>query len=261
MMSAPRDLLLAVVIGLAVVGCGSAGASSSRQPASQPVGSEPVGASSSPESDVAADRYTCDSPPGFPLSVFDQPAIAELEVSPSGDALRTALTQDLAANRFPRSGYWLVGRGPARADYVARSDAGNAPFVYASLEIHDGVWTLSGFGECRPSLVLEGRSLATWTLDPDSPAPNDRATSFAALVTERSCTGGRAMGERLLPPTITYLPDTVGVVFSARPLAGGQDCPGNPSTRVVVELREPLGKRRLVDGAFFPPADPSAPAT
>jgi hypothetical protein len=217
--------------------------------------------SSSLDSDLAADRYTCDAPPGFLLSVFEQPAIAELEAGPSGDAFRAALTQDLAANGFPKSGYWLVARGPARADYVARSVAGNAPFVYLSFEIHDGVWTLWGYGECRPSLVLEGRSLATWTLDPDAPAPNDLATSFAALVTERSCTGGKAMGERLLPPTISYLPDTIRVVFSARPLAGGHDCPGNPPTRVVVELREPVGDRRLVDGAFFPPADPSVPAT
>jgi hypothetical protein len=69
------------------------------------------------------------------------------------------------------------------------------------------------------------------------------------------------MGARLQPPSITFGPDAVLVVFAARPLAGDVfDCQGNPSTRVVVQLREPLGERKLLDAGFFPPAEPVAPA-
>ena len=38
-----------------------------------------------------------------------------------------------------------------------------------------------------------------------------------------------------------------------------QTCPSNPPARVVVELREPLGDRRLLDAGVFPPAEPVAP--
>jgi hypothetical protein len=63
-------------------------------------------------------------------------------------------------------------------------------------------------------------------------------------LTGRACTDGQPMGARLQPPAITYGHDAVLVVFAARPLEGDMfDCPGNPSTRAVVRLREPLGKR------------------
>jgi hypothetical protein len=68
------------------------------------------------------------------------------------------------------------------------------------------------------------------------------------------------MGARLQAPRITYGQDAVLVVFAARPLEGDAfDCQGNPSMRVVVQLREPLGDRQLLDGGFFPPAEPVAP--
>ena len=50
------------------------------------------------------------------------------------------------------------------------------------------------------------------------------------------------------------------VVFAALPLGGDmQTCPSNRPARVVVELREPLGDRRLLDAGVFPPAEPVAP--
>jgi hypothetical protein len=222
-----------------------------------PAPSEPAAASPT-SSGVGEVRYTCAAPPGFPLSVFDRPAGAELAADPAAAALRKALGTELA-HGFPRSGYWLVGRGPTRADFVARAEGGDSPFAYASFEVHDGAWTLWGYGECRPTVVLEGMSLATWTFDSALPAPDNEATSFTALVTERACTGGKPMAGRLLPPAITYGVEAISVIFAAKPLPGEHDCPGNPSSRVGVELREPLGDRRLLDGAFFPPADPSAP--
>jgi hypothetical protein len=65
------------------------------------------------------------------------------------------------------------------------------------------------------------------------------------------------MGDRLLEPDIDYGDKEITIVFAARPLPGGHDCPGNPSSRVTIELREPLGNRVLRDGAFFPANDPA----
>lgn len=209
-------------------------------------------------------RYSCDDNAArFSLSLFDAPGNAEREGHPAAERLRAALAQrEFTIDSFPAGGYWLVARTDDQADYIARATDGDPPFVHATFRMRDGAWNLWAYGECRPTIALDGASLATWILDPAVLVPRGAATSFTALVNERACTGGKPMGGRLLPPLITYGADTISVVFAARPLAGdGHDCPGNPSMRVVVELREPIGGRRLLDGAFFPPADPSAPAS
>jgi hypothetical protein len=267
-------LALAVVVALALVGCartepapvssGVPAPSASSAPASAlaPASAAPSAARTNEPTDEA--RYSCDddSTP-FSLSLFDVPATAELEAHPTAERLRAAIVQhEFTVNSFPASGYWLVSRTPTKAEYVARAVGGDPPLVYAAFDVRDGAWALWAYGQCRPTIALDGLSLATWTLDPAIPMPRGESTSFGALVNERACTGGKPMAGRLLPPSITYGSGAITVVFAARPLAGhGFDCPGNPSTRVVVELREPLGGRRLLDGAFFPPADPSAPAS
>jgi hypothetical protein len=164
---------------------------------------------------------------------------------------------------LPASGYWLVRRDDHVAAYIARDPRGaDTDFVYASMENNGTVWKLGGWAGCRPEIVLDGLNLATWVLDPDAPPPDAAATTFAALVTERTCTSGQPMGARLQPPSISYDEESVLVVFAARPLEGDAfDCPSNPPTRVVVQLREPLGERRLLDGGFFPPAEPVEPAS
>lgn len=208
-------------------------------------------------------RYSCGGPPGFAPSLFDQPAIAELEDHPSAAALRAAIAKvgpDI--DMLPPSGYWLVHRDDQIAEYLARNPAGaDTDFVFASTENQGGVWKNAGWGGCRPEIVLDGLSLATWTLDPDLPAPHAKTTTVTTLVMERMCASGQAMGGRLQPPSITYGQDSVVVVFAAIPPGGDfQTCQSNPAMRAVVELREPLGDRQLLDGAFFPPAAPDAPA-
>ena len=208
-------------------------------------------------------RYTCGGPPGFLPQLIDQPANAETEDHPSAAALRAAIAEagpDI--DMLPESGYWLASRDARAAEYLAAEPAGADPaFVSATIENEGGRWKLAGWGQCRPAIVLPGLSRATWILDPDAPAPAADATMFTALVTEVDCTSGQAMGARLLPPSIIYGQAAVSVVFAARPLdAGMATCPSNPPSRVVVELREPLGPRRLLDAGVVPPAEPVAPA-
>jgi hypothetical protein len=272
----------AAAVALALVGAFALGGCSRTEPApvtsgapppSTPVPSAPSVAPSSvpsappspaPTSGGSGEaRYSCDdeSTP-FSLSLFDAPATAELEAHPTAERLRAAIAQgEFTISSFPGSGYWLVSRSATKAEYVARAIGGDPPLVYAAFVVREGAWAMWAYGQCRPTIALDGLSLATWTLDLALPKPNSEATSFTALVNERACTGGKPIAGRLVPPSITYGPEAITVVFAARPLAGdGFDCPGNPSMRVVVELQEPLGDRRLLDGAFFPPADPSAPA-
>jgi hypothetical protein len=216
-----------------------------------------------PEGLVLADtRYSCGEPPGFLPTILDEPATAETEDHPSAAALRAAIAeagQDI--DLLPESGYWLASRDERVAEYLAREPAGADPaFVSATLENRGGAWELAGWGQCRPQLVLEGLGLATWVLDPDAPAPGPGTRTFDALVTERDCNSGQPMGARLRPPSVTYGRDSVFVVFAALPQVnqGFATCPMNPPARVRVELSEPLGDRRLLDAALFPPAEPVA---
>jgi hypothetical protein len=252
-----RVTALAVLV-LLVVAC--AGGPSTTPPAT--TAEAPAG---TPVPTVAGLRYDCNGePPGFAPDLLDQPANAELEDHPSADALRTALAGGgPEIDMLPAGGYWLVSRDDLRATYLARATgplAGEPAFAEATVENQGGIWQLSGWGQCRPRVALEDLSAATWELDPDQPAPGPASTQVAALVSEIACTGGKAMGARLRPPSITYTETAVLVVFAARPLEGDTfDCPGNPPSRVVFELREPLGDRRLLDAVEFPARDPSRP--
>jgi hypothetical protein len=245
-----RNLALVVLLApLLLAGCGSAEPAVSDAPRDAP--------------DLGEIRYSCDGPPGFLPALLDQPATAETEDHPSAVALRAAIAQSGPdIDMLPESGYWLASRDERVAVYLAAEPAGAAPaFVSALIENKGGGWKLAGWGQCRPSIVLEGLSRTTWFLDPDVPAPAANATTITALVTETDCTSGQAMGGRLLPPSITYGQESVFVVFAALPQVnkGFATCPSNPPSRVVVTLREPLGDRRLLDAGVFPPAEPVAP--
>lgn len=210
-------------------------------------------------------RYTCDAPPGFALGLLDQPADAETEDHPSAQALRAAIADPaIGQGMLPPTGWWLASRDERVAEYVARKPdavADEPAFAQARFEWQGGGWKIVGWGDCRPQIVLDGMSLATWVLDPALPSPGPETTEIGALVTEQACTGAEPMGPRLQAPRITYMDDAVLVVFAAVPLEGDAfECPGNPSMRVVFELREPLGDRRLLDASRFPPVDASVPA-
>lgn len=277
-----RTLLAVLLVTVVLAGCAPATAPAASTPtaiATLPAGSatlstDPSGSAPSPtvarpgEADLGDTRYSCGDPPGFLPAILTQPANAELENHPTAAALRAAIAEHGAdIDLLPPSGYWLVHRDGKVADYLARAPGGGDPtggepeFVSARIDFQGGAWTLGGWGQCRPVIVLEGVSVANWVLDPDLPRPDAQATTFTALVSERACTSGQPMGDRLQPPSITYGHESVLVVFAARPLQSenGFDCQGNPSMRVAVQLSEPLGERHLLDASMFPPAEPVAP--
>jgi hypothetical protein len=87
---------------------------------------------------------------------------------------------------------------------------------------------------------------AVWAVDPANPTTAS-STSFTALVMRIGCAGGRT-GE-VFEPTINADEDEVIITFTVAPISGDQTCPGNDAVPVVVDLGEPIGDRRLVDGA------------
>jgi len=239
-----RRTLALALSAMLLAACGTSAPDGSEAPAATPA--------------AAGLRYACGELP-FDPAVLAQPGGAENGADPISTALREHLAAEgLESELLPKAGWVVVGATPVRAEFVAPDPAGG--YAYVSVESSGGAWAVDGWGGCRPRAVLPGLSLASWVFDPAAALPDKESMQFSALVTELACTSSTEMGARLRPPTIVYGEAEVLVIFGALPLGGGaHDCAGNPSTAVVVELREPLGERRLLDGGEYPPADPSAP--
>lgn len=241
-----RTYLVALLWAIAVIGCGS-----------DPMPT--VSPSNGP--DPATLRYSCAGGTGFLPSLLDQRGTAELENHPSAEELRTVLIGDsMGLGYLPDLGWWLVSRDEKEVHYITRLPQGlESPFGFVSLQARGGEWAFASGGSCLPEVVLEGRVPAGWTLPSNQPALHPGRIEFTALVTDRICTAGQPVGERLLPPLVTYTESSVYVVFSARPYQGLTTCEGKPPTETMVRLREPLGNRNLLDAGVFPAADPRTP--
>ena len=222
-------------------------------------------------------RYRCEetSPP-FEIALISSIGLAEFDPDASAGALREFLSRRWP--NVPRSGWWLTGRTAERAWFMARHGKGNGagsgapsgadkppeladrpPFVQMVAARAANGWEVLYWEGCRPSVILEDREIGQWVLDPAAPQPGAGSTRFAALVYARECSGGRGPNGRILPPTIVYGEREILVLFTLTPLPGPHDCQGTPPARVVVELREPIGNRQLLDASTYPFRDPRVP--
>jgi hypothetical protein len=242
-----RRCSIAVALVFALVGCGAPETVHTPPPSNGP--------------DPATYRYSCEGPPGFLPTLLGQPATAELEDHPSAQGLRDFLSEgSFGLGPLPDSGWWLVSRDEKEAQYIARLPGEvESPLGYVTMQSSGARWTFATGGFCLPEVLFEGRVSATWTLPSNRPRPQPTTVEFIALVTDTGCTGGQPVGARLIPPVITYTEGSVFIVFSARPSQGLTTCQGKPPTEALVQLREPLGNRNLLDAGVFPPADPATP--
>ncbi len=220
---------------------------------------EPGPSGASPPSDpIGLLRFSCGGRP-FSIELLAEPPNAERAPHPAAAALRAFLQTPDADGFLPESGWLLAGLDETGASFVAQV-AGDPPFVEAEVERQPDGWKVVGWGQCRPRAVFEGLNDATWVLDPSAPFPAPEDRGFVALVTETACAGGQSSEGRVLSPAIIYGQRDVLVVFAVHPQPGEFfTCQGNPATRVVVALDEPLGERQLLDGGVFPPHDPAEP--
>jgi hypothetical protein len=206
---------------------------------------------------------TCGGGDVFPVAALAAPPGAEAGAGPQFDALRDGLAR-MAADEpgmLPSSGWRLVLREPTRYLFMADvSEGGAADWRHVEVALENGSWRWTGGGGCNLRVVL-GKELgpAEWALDPAFAAPDAATTTLHVLVWERACASGQDATGRVAAPAIEYGADAVVVTFGVRPREGGQECPSNPPTPVVVELVEPLGSRALLDGVTIPPRKPEPP--
>ncbi|MEZ5140829.1 MAG: hypothetical protein R2711_19260 [Acidimicrobiales bacterium] len=194
----------------------------------------------------------------YPRQALDSPTGAEADDDPAAAGLRALIADPDGIGPIPETGWRRL------YDEGGKAVFGNGTFGddyhEVELEERDGRYEFDGssMGCSAASVDVPGRSLASFGL-PDGELPDPTATTFTVLVTEHSCTGGEAPGDRLGEPQIQYGADAVGLLFTADPLPDGSyTCPGNPPQEVTVELSEPLGDRRIEDLSSYPPGDPTA---
>jgi len=238
--------LAVVVLAAGIVGCGGAGPSGSA-------------GSAAPSNDPLALRYTCGRFNFGPEILGQGPGNAERDPNPAAEALRMHLAMPGPENDFlPDTGWMLVGIDAQGAEFVAIE--GDLEMMMVSVENGPAGWKVGGWGGCQPRIVLaQGLGPAEWHFDSAAAVPGPETQVFDALVTEMNCASGRPADGRIVGPEVVASEGVVLVMFAVRPLPGGQNCPSNPSTRVTIDLGEPLGDRALLDGGRLPPGDPAQP--
>ena len=204
-------------------------------------------------------RYTCGAFPFAPGLLATGPGDAEQANNPAAAALRAHLAgvgPDI--DFLPDAGWHLTGMDARVAEFV--TGGGDLGMKVVLVENGADGWKVANWGDCQPRIDLAGGlGAAEWAFDPTQPKPGAATQVFDALVTEMSCNGGQPADGRIVGPQIVRSADTVLVIFAVRPRPGGHTCQSNPSTRIRVDLGEPLGDRKLLDGGRLPPGDPAQP--
>jgi hypothetical protein len=243
-----RGLGMASILAILVAACGSS------QTPSGPV--PPAGGAAT----ALELKYTCGAFPFGPELLTGGPGTDEQANNPVAAALRAHLAGAGPDIDFlPDTGWHLTGMDGRVAEFV--TVGGDLGMKSISLENNVAGWTVSGWGDCQPRLQLpEGLGSAEWAFDPGKPKPGPATRVFDALVTELSCNSGQPADGRFVGPQLVKTAESILVIFAVRPRPGGfQTCPSNPSTRIPVDLGEPLGARKLLDGGRLPPGDPAKP--
>lgn len=135
--------------------------------------------------------------------------------------------------------------------WTEQGPAGNGTFTL-SLGRDANTWQAEGWGGCQLSPVLkDGHSWAEVT----GYTANPESTRLTVQVNERECVSGRNPEPFLHEPFVAETDKSVTLYWTSEPPSGDQDCQGNPSIDRVVELKQPLGTRLVLDGFSYPPRE------
>ena len=218
-------------------------------------GTGTAGATATPSVPVADLRFKC-STFTFGADILAAPPRQDQDaLNPIAAAVRGEIAG--SGGSLPARGWRLIGSDATHADFIALDAAGGLQ-VIALMNVN-AAWTLDLEGSCYATLVVaEGVGPAAWIWgSPGAPGPTTQILD--ALVTERACASGRNATGRIIGPVVVPTADMVLVFFGVHPRPGVQDCQGNPSTRVPVDLGQRLGSRKLLDGGHLPFGDPVNP--
>jgi hypothetical protein len=124
------------------------------------------------------------------------------------------------------------------------------PYGSAHFRREGDRWVPDGWGQCRIEVTAPGWGTARFEL---TGRPDADATVVTLDATENACASGRLPEGRDVRAIVAGITDdSVSILVLVEPPTGDQDCQGNPSFAVEVELPEPLGDRAVVDASLQP---------
>lgn len=120
-----------------------------------------------------------------------------------------------------------------------------------------GKWACVGVSAARPLRAARDRIRASgWRPDPTREVkPED--SLLRVLVAEQTFAGGKRADARLLAPDLYIGEQELVLTMFVTPLPGFQTRSLNPETPARIALPQPVGPRRLIDGARYELAQPA----
>lgn len=176
---------------------------------------------------------------------------------PGTDVVGRALARFLSTTeasfaRLPPAGWLRVAATRDNVLFLAPSTLPDARFAMVVLRQANGDWMPEAWGGCQP-VVRGGTTFpAQWALV--SRATGD-ATSFDVWIRPTDCATGQPLGDRLLPPIISYGDTSVTVTWQTAAVVRSSQavaCPAEVPARTSLILSQPLGERELLDGGVYP---------
>lgn len=120
-------------------------------------------------------------------------------------------------------------------------------------------WELTAWTNCMLGPDPAPLERAGLTLDPDH-LPDPAATELHVLVTEHACNSGRNAEGRVELISLTETTDEIVLRVGVKPHGGLAECLSSLPTPFTITLDDPIGDRRILDGAFAFAPEVQAPA-
>ncbi|MGD0454396.1 MAG: hypothetical protein ABSB69_12425 [Solirubrobacteraceae bacterium] len=231
---------------------------------------EPRAAPRYPE--LVSDGAALSFPPG---ALAGPPAPLDPE-DPAVRALRTYLATRATPKRTSRARWKRGADAPAppsvdgwrllaRADGEVLFGRGRPPQLLIVTLRKNALrrnWTCTSSGVARPlRATRDGIRASSWRLDPAQEI-KPQETVLRVLLTEQAFASGQSADGRVLPPDLHVDGKELVLTLFVTPRPGYQTATRNPETPVRIALAEPVGRRRLLDGALtFAPPGTGAPAS
>lgn len=194
---------------------------------------------------------TCRGAGPFPLSALG----GEPDVDPtSNDPLINALlTSTMSGSPVPQQGWRTLTRDDETALFGHFEDA--SLVLIHPFENTIAGWSLRGrsAGKCELHLaVADGVDLMNIGLDPARPV-DPESTMLHLMVSQTGCASGASGVENMRPPEIIESATEIRIAIAVIPPEGPQECPGNQTAPITIDLQSPIGDREILDGARIPP--------